>query len=92
MTNCDSFFPFRCFSVLMTVLRMITLGKMRKAVHVTRMGGTGNSYSVFIGKPEVKVHLHVRGVYGSIVLWWIVSRLKGRGLDSFDAGLGQSAD
>jgi hypothetical protein len=35
---------------------------------VTRMGGTGNFYSVFTGKPEGKGHLNVRGVYGTIIL------------------------
>lgn len=68
MKSCGSSFPCRCFCVLMKVVTGDHIKKDEMGGQVTRMGGTGNFYSVFTGKPEGKGHLNVRGVYGTIIL------------------------
>ena len=52
-------------------IRVIKARRMRRAVHVVRMGKKKSLFRVLVGKPEEREHLKDPGVDGRIILRWI---------------------
>jgi hypothetical protein len=59
------------------VIRVIIPKKMKLSEYVARMGEMRNVYNIFIGKPKGRGHLVDLGVYGRIILKWILGKSGG---------------
>jgi hypothetical protein len=56
------------------IINAVQSRRMRWVGHVARMGDMRNAYRIRVGRPEGKRPLERPGVYGKIILEWIIEK------------------
>jgi hypothetical protein len=60
------------------IIRMIKSRRLRWAGHILRMGEARNAYNILLENLKGRDHLEDLGVYGKIILEWILRKQGGK--------------